>query len=265
MNEIIIKTGHVLQPADLLLTMEAEPFGDGQRISWRVSNTGETEFHGVLRLICELPSWVSQPWWMIPGFFYGDNKLVCPDEADKPAAWPQFDANVTNPARMVSSHWDFAADRSASPLVYLHDNDRCLALCAFPHYDTSSGCSIDEYELQVGMGFGFDGKAGYVRLSIPGTEEPFTYANSSQSYPTIRRITIPPGGWVSGTAYTFDFAGARHDYQKIMECYYNELAPLYPSAKPILEPTELRELMRDAMFGQIAAILFVVNYVVAYN
>lgn len=54
----------------------------------------------------------AEPRWMIPGFFYGENR---PDGAAR--VYPAFSEVNRDPRRFVSNHWAFRSDRAAVPVV----------------------------------------------------------------------------------------------------------------------------------------------------
>lgn len=136
-------------------------------------------------------------------------------------------------------------DRVSYPLVFACEQGQYFVFASRPHVRLGEGCTSDDWEAQVSVGFGSDGRMGYARFSFPACEEPFTYASSTQSAPTIRRVRIPAGGSVAGEFFVIRFAGVRHDYQKALEFYYNTVGNNYPAA----DEDDPLALMRDAMHG----------------
>ncbi|MHB9023035.1 MAG: hypothetical protein ACYC7E_02510 [Armatimonadota bacterium] len=237
-------TAHVTQQADLHLNLKTSSAGSNiERVDWEVINQGTVAFHGALRLQLPLPATHPSPWFMIPGFLYGENRKV--GDTAREDCYPRYDPSIDQPHRMASNHWDFAADRTSYPLIYAYQDGRCFVLASAPHVTLSPGCQSDDWEPQVGIGFQCNGQGGNVRVNFPACEEPFTYAESTQSGPTIRRVTIPPGGSISGTIWRMDFAGVRHDYQQALEFYYETVSAAYAAA----EADDSLALMRDAVHG----------------
>ncbi len=209
-------------------------------------NTGEQPFAGVIRLSLPMSTALRAPWIMVPGFLYGENRPA--GMTNYVGKYPRYDAAQESPQEMTSSWWDFAADRSASPLVFCQQDSTCLALAASPHYEVLEGAvSSDDPEPQIGIGFAA-GTVGerYLRVSIPACEEPFTYSNTlGQEGPTIRRITLAPGAVIACTLYHYSFEGDRHGYQRVLADYNARMLPLYPPA----ELPEPAPLVADAFHG----------------
>lgn len=232
---------HVEQDAKLTLLCRAIKDDFCECIQWSVANRGTTTFRGVFRLALELGQEWSAPWVMVPGFFYGENRRA--DQLGR--FYPRFDPALDKPADMISSWWDFAADRTSSPLVYLHEDNRCLALASAPHVTTSPDAMSEDPEPQIGVGFGWTKGRGTIRFSFPACEEPFTYNSEPEYGPTIRRLSLPPGGHVAGQAWLYRFAGDRHGYQRVLEHYNRLMSPEHPPADtPALQP-----IVRDALYG----------------
>lgn len=239
-------TDHMLATGQLELQAERRPLAGwnaAERIAWTVRNAGTTEFHGAIRLQEAFPPALRRPWIMVPGFIYGENRRV--GEGARDAAYPRFDASVSSPARMSSRWWDVAVDRVSHALVFGHADGLCWAFAARPHVTLSPGCVSDDWEPQFAVGFGGDGATGYVRFTFPACEEPFTYAGSTQSGPTIRRVRIPAGGSLSGELFRFEFQGVRHDYHRVLKFYYDTIGT---EDQPARADAPLA-LMRDAVHG----------------
>ena len=99
MTMITLQTDHVSSEAPLVLSTEPRDEGACQAIGWTIRNGGETEFRGAVRLCFDLPETFSAPWFMIPGFLYGENRRLGQRGA-KPC--PRFDPAVTEPTEMTS-------------------------------------------------------------------------------------------------------------------------------------------------------------------
>ena len=103
---------HVLSDAPVVLNVDACPSGEVVEIFWRLANPGPATFHGTLRLCLVIPDTFSNPWFLVPGFFYGENRR----RDQKPSKqYPRFDPACRAPAEMTANAWDFAADRTAAP------------------------------------------------------------------------------------------------------------------------------------------------------
>lgn len=212
-------------------------------IRWRVTNTGTSIFRGALQWSLPFPSAFRLPWIMMPGMLYGENRLISPGVRE--FAYPRFDPAAAAPARMTSNTWDFAADRLSHPLVYAYENGLCFALVARPHATLSEGCVSEDWEPQFSLGFTSTGQDGEARVTFPACEEPFTYAASTHSQPTLRRVTLPPGATVSGEFWRLEFTGVRHDYHRVLKFFYETVGVDDPAAKP----SAPLDLMRDGVQG----------------
>ena len=206
---------HIIADAQLSLAVESASDGDCLRTDWTVTNCDAETFRGTVRLIIEAPDTLTNPWIMVPGFIYGENRRKV--ETQGKSNYPRVDPNVDEPANMCSSWWDFGADRTASPLVYLHQDEQCFAVATAPHHVTTGEVLSDDIEPQVGVGFDLAACPRIVRFSIPACDEPFTYRNSPDHTPTIRRVSVAPGASISGTLYRYQFPGDRHGYQSVLQ------------------------------------------------
>lgn len=218
---------HISQDSDLSLDVRREEAADGDVLLWTVTNTGNAAFQGALRLQLELPAAFSAPWFMIPGFFYGENRRV---GQRAPKIYPRFDAAVSIPANMTSCWWDVAAERTAVPLVFCHQDSGWLAFASAPHYGADPGVASDDPEPQVSIGFGHDGTSGHMRVTVPACEEPFAHSNQAIQRPTIRRLAIPPGQAVSGRLRIHEGTGGRHSYQGVLEATCAQLSAEHRAA-----------------------------------
>lgn len=243
---MILRKTNVLADSPLDWSWTAEPVPGQPGITllcWRVINKGTTAFHGTLVVAEAFPEGMQLPWIMLPGLLYGENRRVGIGAREED--YPRFDPAAEHPSRMDSNSWNFAADRMSHTLVYAYENGRCFALVSRPHVTMGLGCISDDWEPQVSMGFKCDGRGGEARIVFPACEEPFTYANSTQSGPTVRRVLIPPGVAVSGEAWRIEFKGTRHDYQRILEFFYATVG----AADEAAEAADPIELMRDGVHG----------------
>lgn len=244
---LTLHKAHVLEDAPLTLDLQRSPAGAGiEVIAWalRLTAGAAGRFHGVVRLQLDLPPEFTAPWFMVPGFVYGENRRA-DQERRHGKCWLRFDTALRTPQDMASAWWDFGADRTASPLVYLHQGDQCLALGTEPHPQLSGSVTSDDPEPQMGIGFGHDGKSGFIRVSFPACDEPFTYNNGPDPAPTIRRLTLLPGACVSGRLYLYRFRGERHGYQRVLEHYDRALQQQDQAAAP----PPLAPLVADALHG----------------
>ena len=237
---IKVAKDHVEQDSQLDCSLCPENGEFKTVIQVKITNRGQADFIGVVRLALTLPEEMTNPWRLIPGFIYGENRKL----NERSRLYPRVDPALDIPSRMSSSWWDFASDRAASPLVFAHQNGQGLALGGFPHYNASEGVLSDDPEPQIGIGFGND----YLRVSVPACEEPFTYTGTPDMDPTIRRLTLPPGGWIELTLIVYRLAGERHCYRRVVEDFYRILRAQYSPS----ENLEVVPLLNDAVAGILA-------------
>jgi hypothetical protein len=115
---------------------------------------------------------VSGPKWLIPGCFYGENRL--PDNARR---FPRWDPNGGDPADLVSDTWSFRSDRTTT-----------AAICAWS--DAAFAALAGDEVTALGMsGVGFRGDAwgSEIWLDAPYREEPVTYVDAETAGPPERR------------------------------------------------------------------------------
>lgn len=233
---------HVEQDAPLALATDVVDLGACREVVWTVRNEGDASYRGVIRLSCALPAEIARPWFMIPGFFYGENRRL---DQRAPKLYPRYDPAARTCGDMTSSWWDVAADRTAAPLVFAHDDGRCLALASAPHYDHDGGVVSEDPEPQVSVGFGHDGNWGYARVTLPACEEPFAHNCQPTRAPVVRRLSLDPGAAVTGRVFVYERAGERHSYQLVLEDYYARIATEHVSAAL----PEVAPLVGDAILG----------------
>lgn len=235
---------HIVRDANLELITKPRKQDFCTNISWKVENRDTNQFQGVIELAIPIPNDFRHPWIMIPAYLYGESKTP-ESETKHQKNYPVWDPSLDTPTDMTSSWWITPADRTASPLVYLHENDTCFAVAAEPHFETKGEVSSEDSEPQIGIGFGTLKDDATIKVTVPACEEPFTHNNTLNNGPTIRQVTMEPNSSVSGRIMIFDFKGDRHSYQRILEYYYREMSVDNPPASL----PELNSLVDDAIYG----------------
>ncbi|WP_208875315.1 hypothetical protein [Streptomyces armeniacus] len=153
----------------------------------RVRRDGDrTAADAGLRVEARLGS-TGDPGWLIPGVFYGENRL--PGCA---RVYPRYEPGAHDPAHMVADAWSFRADRCATPAVFARDPRGGAALSL-----------AEEGELgRQGVGFALlPGGVPALRLHAPYREEPVTYYGSAEPLPP----QTPAYTWRPGAERTFRF------------------------------------------------------------
>jgi hypothetical protein len=142
------------------------------------------------------------PWWLIPGLFYGENRL---EECRR--VFPRFEAGADRPAEMVSARWGFRADRAATPAVMVWGDGCGAALIA------------DEHSALGPTGLALEHADGLATVSLlfPYREYPVTYYGSARPLPAESATHV----WRPGEERVLDLATCpldadRHAYAPLL-------------------------------------------------
>ncbi len=152
------------------------------------------------------------PHWLVPGLFYGENRL-----ADCTRVYPRWTPGRRDPARMESDAWSFRADRAATPAVFGWDGTGGAALV------TAETSPLGE----SGVGFAMVGDRPALRLHFPYREEPVTYDGSATPLPA----DLPGYRWAPGERVTVRYAvhrlgPDRHGYAPVLRAVHAQTPPL---------------------------------------
>ncbi|WP_193317873.1 MULTISPECIES: hypothetical protein [Streptomyces] len=127
------------------------------------------------------------PGWLIPGAFYGQNRL--PDCA---RPYPRYQAGTHDPEGMVADAWSLRADRCATPAVFARDQRGGAALACAEHGQLGPQ--------GVGLALAEGGRPA-LRLHAPYREEPVSYYGSATPLPP----DTPLHRWAPGEERTVTF------------------------------------------------------------
>ncbi|TDB97346.1 hypothetical protein E1267_39965 [Nonomuraea longispora] len=155
---------------------------------------------GTVRVSRRVPA--ADPWWLIPGLFYGENR---------PAAcrrvFPRFEAGADRPDEMVSARWGFRADRAATPAVMVWG-------------DEGGACLIADEESALGAtGLAIEHEAGEAAIALlfPYQEFPITYYGSALPRPAEAATHVwQPGETQELTVSTCPLPADRHAYAPLL-------------------------------------------------
>ena len=190
---------------------DAEP---GWRLSVRVTYTGAEPADG--SVLVEAPvHGADDPWWLIPGAFYGANR-----PAENTRAFPRFEVGARSPeqhAALVSDTWEFRADRAATPAVFAWAGPERggVALAA----DETSPLGL------TGLGLAHDAEWGdaTVSLRFPYREYPVTYYGDARPRPAgVTTHRFLPGETVELAVRVFALDASRHAYAPILRSLHAE-------------------------------------------
>lgn len=128
------------------------------------------------------------PGWLIPGLFYGENRLP-----DCTRPYPRYEPGTRDVAGMTSDAWSFRADRCATPAVFARDGRGGAALAL-----TGERTALGE----SGVGFALlPGGRPALRLHAPYREEPLSYYGSDVPRPA----EAPTHVWERDETHTLPF------------------------------------------------------------
>lgn len=182
--------GALRREAELTVRRTApEPATAGLRVELRLGRTAD-------------------PGWLIPGVFYGANRL--PDCARR---YPRYEPGSHDPAGMVADAWAFRADRCATPAVFARDRLGGAALSLAEQGDLG----------EQGVGFALlPGGRPALRLHAPYREEPVSYYGSA----TPRPAQAPMVTWQPGDTHTLRFtlhllAADPHAYAPVLRAVHH--------------------------------------------
>jgi hypothetical protein len=180
---------------------------------------GREPLDASLRLRIVLEPGDGPPWWLVPGAFYGENR---PAGCDR--VYPRFEIGADDPQAMVSDHWEFRADRCATPAVFAWAGAGGVALIV-PE-TTALG--------MAGIGLAHDPatRRASVHVTYPFREDPVSYDGSNVPRPAeVRTHRWTPGEQVTVELAVYAMGADRHAYAPILRAEHRRLrasAPLAP-------------------------------------
>ncbi|MBB5787304.1 hypothetical protein [Jiangella mangrovi] len=190
----------------------ASPTGLAE-VALSVLPTGPDPVTGHLRLVASVAG-AADPWWMIPGLFYGENR---PADCDR--RFPRFEAGADDPAGMVSDHWSFRADRAATPAVFA--------------WGAAGGVVVATDEVTAagpaGIGFAHRADDADVHVVVPFREDPVTYYGSGTPLPAQAAAHVwRPGERVELRISAGALPPDRHAYAPVLRAVHERNRPLHP-------------------------------------
>ncbi|MGN6502850.1 MAG: hypothetical protein ACTHKX_08110, partial [Pseudolysinimonas sp.] len=195
--------------------VESEPRGSGWAATVRVGYAGAEPVDAAVRISVRIPA--VEPWPMIPGAFYGENRPAANDRV-----FPRYAPGAGDPAAMVSDEWHFRADRAATPVVF------CWA------GPGEGGLALGTTEMgQLGeQAVGFAVRDGVAVLSVtaPAREFPVSYYGDADPRPAeVLRHRFAPGEQVQLHVTVHPVTADRHDYARVLrELHVPAAAPSHP-------------------------------------
>ncbi|MFF1572213.1 hypothetical protein ACFVWR_05655 [Leifsonia sp. NPDC058292] len=205
---------------------EAEP---GWRVRVTVTNRGDATVDANVRVSAAVAD-APDPWWLIPGAFYGENR-----PAENTRAFPRFEIGADSAeahAALVSDAWEFRADRAATPAVFVWGAPGRGGLALAARESTPLGIT--------GVGLAHDSATGEARatLTFPYREGPVTYYGDERPRPTdVSTHRLAPGETVSVQVRVFELDADRHGYAPILRALHSEAEPDAPLESWVDVPT----------------------------
>ncbi|MHB1235596.1 MAG: hypothetical protein ACYCZK_07970 [Microbacteriaceae bacterium] len=202
--EILDSAGAVVADERFRIAVTVTPGDAGEhRVELEVAYLGAEPVDAAVRFRVLLPD-APDPWWLIPGAFYGENR---------PAActrmFPRFEVGGDDPQGMVSDHWEFRADRCATPAVFAWGASGGAALVA----EERSPLGM------AGVGFAHDAATATasIHLTFPFREGPVSYYGSAVPLPAeVTTHHWQPGERARVGFSCHDLGVDRHAYAPIL-------------------------------------------------
>lgn len=205
--------------------VKTEVFGDGligscaligDELMVEVSNPTSSPVNGGIRIRLSVPS--GEPWWLIPGAFYGENRVEACERR-----FPRFEVgkdSAEDHAGLVSSWWEFRLDRCASPVVCGWGDQAGVAL----EVPTASALGLP------GLGFGYHPDTGAeIWASFPYREGPVSYNGSAVPNPAlVSSYRFSPGEFVKLNLRLHALPAHRSAHAQLLRDIHSRLAESSP-------------------------------------
>lgn len=165
-----------------------------------VSVTSRVGGDARIRVSASVPS--RDPWWLVPGAFYGENRPAANDRL-----FPRFSTDALD--SLTSETWEFRADRAATPAAFVW---------AAPGESGVAIAAAETTELGLtGIGFALAEGVATVWASFPFREFPVTYYGDAEP----RVAEEATYRWAPGESRTvavdlFELEADRHAYAPIL-------------------------------------------------
>lgn len=181
-----------------------------------VQYAGDEPVAADVRFSAALPERTAEPWWLVPGLFYGENR-----PAESRRIYPRFAVGAADPQALVSDHWEFRADRAATPAVFAWGPTCGVALVVGE--TSAAGLS--------GLGFGHDAatNTATVHARFPFQEFPATYYGNDRALPAQAQTHVwQPGEHAEFELAVYDLPADRHAYAAVLREAHARFSPRAP-------------------------------------
>jgi hypothetical protein len=195
--------------------------GPERRFAVRVVNRSGEAVEAAVRIRLDVPE-AADPWWMIPGLFYGENRPAANDRL-----YPRFESGATTAAQhaaFVSDEWHFRSDRAAVPAVFVWPRPGAAGLAISVPAVTRAGLT--------GLGLALRDSVAQMSATFPAREAPVTYYGDSEPRDAqVLRHSFAPGEPIDLEFSVHALTAERHDYARVLRTLHARLAadaPLRP-------------------------------------
>ena len=173
---------------------EDGPFHD---VEFTITYRGPMPARAALHIAFELVS-SGTPRWLIPGCFYGENRV--PRNLRR---FPRWDPAGGDASEMVSDHWSFRSDRAAIGMVAATGDEAFGAIAT----DERGPLGLS------GLGLAGDGVRSQIWVDVPYREEPVTFIGPDRSgRPDREWHTWRPGSQLRQIVSVAVAPSTRHAY-----------------------------------------------------
>jgi hypothetical protein len=163
----------------------------------------------------------SEPWWLIPGAFYGENRPI-----ENTRSFPRFEIGAHSAEAhdgLISDAWEFRADRAATPAVFAWARPGAGGLALAAAESTDLGIT--------GLGLAHDAATdeATLQLTFPYREGPVTYYGDARPRPAdVATHRFERGDAVTFEVRVFELDADRHGYAPILRALHAESSPASP-------------------------------------
>ncbi|WP_019179700.1 hypothetical protein [Microbacterium yannicii] len=234
MNQAPSPSATILDAAPEHFAVRITAESDGHRIAVRYE--GPHEVSAAVRITVRIDA-ATDPWWLIPGVFYGENRPAANDRL-----YPRFEAGARSAAQhdaFVSDEWHFRSDRAATPVVFAWPAPGASGLALSADPTTALGLT--------GLGFALrDGRAE-LSATFPAREFPVTYYGDAQPRPAeALRHVFRPGDEIMLGVRIHTLGPDRHDYARVLRALHAGSAPAAP-LRPWVDVPTAAELAAEGL------------------
>jgi hypothetical protein len=210
----------------------------GISVQYEVENSGE-DVAVRLEVRLHLPE-EADPHWLIPGLFYGQNRLAHNEDR-----YPGYSEIKRDPANFWSNHWSFRSDRTSLPAVF------CTSMSgtAYLSVEELAG-ETPSSPLMAGMtSLAFSSEDGQLTLgvSLPAIEEPVKAASSTGEVNAVAgSITLERGTPISWQFQAGMVAGPASEREGLLRALYRDRWSRFP-LKPKVGSIEAEKLAIEGL------------------